>query len=47
MKKVLKQIVGIDVAQDELVVCLGRLCVVLSSGEVIIIADCPPAEADI
>ena len=35
MKKVLKQIVGIDVAQDELVVCLSRLYVVLSSGDVI------------
>lgn len=35
MKKVLKQVVGIDVAQDELVVCLSRLYIVLSSGEVI------------
>ena len=25
MKKILKQVVGIDVAQDELVVCLGRM----------------------
>ena len=25
MKKILKQIVGIDVAQNELVVCLGRM----------------------
>ena len=25
MKKVLKQVVGIDVAQKELVVCLGRM----------------------
>ncbi len=26
MKKILKQVVGIDVAQKELVVCLGRMC---------------------
>ena len=25
MKKIVKQVVGIDVAQDELVVCAGRL----------------------
>ena len=25
MKKVVKQVVGIDVAQDELVVCLGKM----------------------
>lgn len=25
MKKIIKQVVGIDVAQDELVVCLGRM----------------------
>ena len=34
MKKIVKQVVGIDVAQNELVVCLGRMYDDLATGTV-------------
>ena len=42
MKKIVKQVVGIDVAQKELVVCLGQICMMILSTEVVWQQDVSP-----